>query len=106
MTSDKVLKSIAKNRKPDNSVDYRDVENELKMSDTSLTPFLKELSTKGYITQFLGQIEITDLGLSASKKASFPFRLFHNSPKFLLNVIIDVAVGLLVAFLVYHFGWQ
>jgi Mn-dependent DtxR family transcriptional regulator len=107
MVSEKdVLFAMSKNRDENNIVDRIAIEKKLKLDDMSLIPFLKELNKKGYITQTLENIEITELGLSACKKPSLFHRLFNNFSKFMLNIIVDIVVALIIAFLIYHFGWQ
>lgn len=113
ITTDEVLKAIVECKRPNNSVDYNDVMEMLNIDDNTLSHFLKEFSAKGYIYQTLENMEITSLGFSVYedlmpkekiKKSFFDFSKL--SLKAFFRTIVEIAVALLVAYLVYHFGWQ
>lgn len=65
---DEVLAVIIAKRNENGNTDYRDVADTLGLDMLSLLPFMKILSSKGYITQTLENATVTKLGLLACKK--------------------------------------
>lgn len=63
-----VLITIITKRNEKGNTDYRDIANDLNLDMISLLPFMKTLSSKGYITQTLENVTVTRLGLLACKK--------------------------------------
>lgn len=63
-----VLITIITKRNEKGNTDYRDIANALNLDTISLLPFMKTLSSKGYITQTLENVTVTRLGLLACKK--------------------------------------
>lgn len=63
-----VLITIITKRNEKGNTDYRDIANALNLDMISLLPFMKALSSKGYITQTLENVTVTRLGLLACKK--------------------------------------
>ena len=113
ITKDDVLKAIVDCQKPNGRTDYRDIMDKLKIDDISLLPSLKELKELGYIVQTQEDVTVTSLGMSAYKdlKPSKAIKKsVYNFSKFTLQRFIDILVGIIigvsVAYLVYHFGWQ
>lgn len=111
--ADEVLKAIVECKKPNNTINYNDVMEKLKIDDMTLRHFLQELNEKDYIYQVLESMEITSLGLSAYEELRLKKKIkksFFNFSKLSLaafvRVIIDITVALLIAYLIYHFGWQ
>lgn len=113
LTKEDVLKSIAECRKSNGRTDYADIMSKLNVDDISLLPFLKELKQQGYILQTSEDVEITDLGLSAYKdlkpaakikKSVYVFSKF--TLQRFVDICIGVIIGLIVAYVTYHFGWQ
>lgn len=110
---DDVLKAIVECEKPNGRTDFKDIMNKLEIDDISLLPFLKELKEQGYTIQTLEDVAVTDLGRSVYKdllpKAKFKKSVYLFS-KFTLQRIIDIfigiVIGVVVAYIIYHFGWQ
>lgn len=65
---DEVLAVIIAKRNENGNTDYRDIADTLGLDMISLLPFMKILSSKGYITQTLENVTVTKLGLLACKK--------------------------------------
>nr|DAT49555.1 MAG TPA: Transcriptional regulator mntR-turn-helix, DNA-Binding Protein, Metalloregulatory Protein.61A [Caudoviricetes sp.] len=59
------LKTIVEKRDKNGNTNYADIANCLGIDTISMLPFMKELSSKGYITQTLEDVTITKLGLLA-----------------------------------------
>ncbi len=113
LTNYDVLKAIAECRKPDGRTDYADIMKKLSVDDVSLFPSLKEFKQKGYIIQTNEDVTITSLGLSAYndlktsakiKKSVYAFSKF--TLQRFIDIFVGVVIGLIVAYIVYHFGWQ
>lgn len=113
ITKDDVLKAIVECEKPNGRTDYRDIMNKLQVDDVSLLPFLKELRKQCYIDNVLEDVSATSLGHSAYeeltakakvKKSILNFSKF--SLKSIVRIAVEIIVALVIAFLIYHFGWQ
>lgn len=113
ITNDDVLKAIVDCKKPNGRTDYADVMEGLNIDDISLLPFLKELNSLGYIMQTSEDITVTSLGMIAYndlKPTKVIKKSVYNFSKFTLQRLVDilmgVVIGVVVAYIVYHFGWQ
>lgn len=112
ITKDDVLKAIVESRKPNGRTDFKDVMNKLGVDDISLLPFLEELKEQRYTTQTLGDVTVTDLGLSAYKELTSKSKIKKSildfskfSLKSLIRIAAEVVIALLIAYLIFHFGW-
>lgn len=113
ITENDVLKAIVKHRKPDGNTLFDDIMSELSIEDIALLPLLKSLEIKGYVTSTFEDVTVTSLGLSAYddiRTKSKVKRSIFNFTKFtfqrLLDIFIGVVIGIVIAYVVYHFGWQ
>lgn len=59
------LRTIVEKRNKNGNTDYTDIANSLGIDMVSMLPFMKELNSKGYITQTLEDVTVTKLGLLA-----------------------------------------
>lgn len=82
------------------------------MTDIQCLPFLRSLSGKGIITKVDTETYLINpiaysVYKSPAKKAA---KSFYNLTKFSLQRVIDIligiAIGLVVAYVTYHFGWK
>lgn len=113
LINEDVSKAIAECRKSNGRTEYSDVITKLNIDSVSLIPFLKKFKQKGYITQTSEDITMTSLGLSAYKdlkpvakikKSVYVFSKF--TLQRLIDICIGVVIGVIVAFVAYHFGWK
>lgn len=113
LTEDNVLKAIVKHRNADGHTLYSDITSELSIDDISLITLLKTLEKQGYITQTMEDVTVTSLGMSAYnnirtrnkfKRSIFKFSKFTFQR--LLDIFIGIVIGVIIAYIVYHFGWQ
>lgn len=81
--------------------------------DVSLLPFLRELNRYGYIIQTNEDVTTTSLGMLAYnglKPSKLIKKSIYSFSKFTLQRFIDILIGIVigavVAYIVYHFGWQ
>lgn len=108
---EEVLIAIVECRKENGFSYYNDIFEELEIDDISILPFLKVLREKGYIIQTTVEVQATSAGLLKYKE-------LKNNDKNLINkfsidflkkfcrIVIEIIVGIAIAFLVYYFGWQ
>lgn len=84
---------------------------ELGFSQFELISCAKSLIAKGYITSDISNYYVTELG----KKNYVPkykvilsgiFSFSVSSLKPIIKIFIEIIVALIIAYLVYHFGWQ
>lgn len=86
--------------------------NESGMTDIQCLSFLKSLSEKEIITKIdLETYQINPIAYSFYKSQSNKIvNSFYNFTKFslqrIIDIIIGVAIGIIVAFVANHFGWQ
>lgn len=113
ITNNDVLKAIVDHKKTNGQTDYRDVMENLNIDDLSLLPFLRELNASGYITYTMESVAVTSLGMIAyndMKPAKIIKKSVYNFSKFTLQRIIDIFIGIVigvaVACIASHFGWQ
>ena len=73
--------------------------------------YVKSLNSKGLVVTDLANIYLTDLGKNSyvskqdkAKKSLFNFSKL--SLKSAFNTFVEIAVALLIAFLIWHFGWN
>ena len=73
--------------------------------------YVKSLNSKGLVVTDLANIYLTDLGKNSyvskqdkAKKSLFDFSKL--SLKSAFNTFVEIAVALLIAFLIWHFGWN
>ena len=83
------------------------------VKNTSLTEkevilYAKSLIFKGYITSDISNYYITELGKQHFQKSKF--RNFFRIPKFLfkpvVRILFEIFVSLVIAYLIWQFGWQ
>lgn len=113
ITKDDVLKAIVECKKPDGHADFPDISNKLNTDIISIHPLLEELKIEGYTIQTLTDVTVTKLGESAYKELTFSskakksiFNFSKLSLKKISEIIVGIIIGLGIAYLVYHFGWQ
>lgn len=113
ITEENVLKSIVDCRRPNGRTMYTDIEKDLSLDSSSLVPFLRNLESKNYIETTMEDITITQLGLLAYNDI-MPVKTvkksIHNFSKLvfqrIIEIIVGIIVGIAIAYITYHFGWQ
>lgn len=113
ITEDDVLRAVVENMTSDKYTRYEKITSALSMDDVSLLPFLKSLENKGYIIVTMENLEVTQLGIYAYNEIK-PIKKVKKSiyalSKFTLqrfaDIFIGVIIGLIVAYVTYHFGWK
>lgn len=88
-----------------------DCVSELGLSQFEVITYAKSLIEKGYITSDLSNYYVTELGKKnyTPKYKVILLRIFSfsvSSLKPFFKIIAEIVVALIIAYLIYHFGWQ